>query len=99
MSDTILEHFSTRNRPPITYDEFVVLAKNSFDNLQVYWSESLGVMVQDFREDAPIPAQPIQWETIGQLADANILVYNEKHSWERVKRWYVSDEWLKSISA
>ncbi len=92
---TILEHFSPRYRPFITPEEFLDRAIQSRENLQIYWNENLGALVQDFREDAEVPAQPIKWEVIGHLVDWGVLVYNYEHSWERIKRWYISPEWLK----
>lgn len=95
--DFVLEHFSPRHRPFITLDDCIELITQAGDKFQVYWNEDLGALAQDFRENAPIPAQPIKWETIGQLVDQGILIYNYKHSWERIKRWYVSPEWIESL--
>jgi hypothetical protein len=92
--DIVLEHFSPRNRPFISLEQCIELIARTGNKFQVYWRQDCDALAQDFREDAPIPAQPIKWETIGQLVDRGILIYNYKHSWERIKRWYVSPEWL-----
>lgn len=100
MTDNILPHFSPFNNPPITYDGFCELARRIYtptglyDNIQVYWTKSIGALVQDFSDNASIPAQPITWETMGRLIDDGILILNERHSWEGVKRWSVNNGWV-----
>lgn len=100
LMDTILPHFSPLDNEPITYEGFCELARmvytptHLYDNIQVYWSRSIGPLVQDFSDHASIPAQPISWETMGRLIDDGILILNVKHSWEGVKRWSVNNGWV-----